>query len=156
MNFEYERSFSAKSIDKYIEYCNQNGYEKTSEVLQNRIVFENQTNKKLIARITKEKILDKETIAFDCKNVLQKDGNLNQSLESTPLNITENDLPAILSMMEVMDFKQSADNIRKRYVYQKDKVCFEIDEYIRPKMNVVAIEGNKEDVERIYAELTTD
>lgn len=154
MNFEYERSFCVDSIDKYVQYCQKNGFEKVKDVWQNRIVFENQTNSKLIARITKEIIDGKETIVLDCKNVMKKDGDLNQSLESTPLQIFDKDMTAVLSMLQIMGFKEVANNTRQRYVYASEKVCFEIDEYINPKMNVIAIEGDKEQVENIYNELS--
>ena len=42
---------------------------------------------------------------------------------------------------------------RKRYVYEKDNVKFEFDEYIEPVMNVIAIEGLKENVDKVYKEL---
>lgn len=153
MNFEYERSFCVESINKYIKYCTENGFEKTKEVWQNRIVFENQNNNSLIARITKEKIGDNQTIVFDCKNVMKKEGNLNQSLESASLTISEQDIPAILSMLDVMGFYEAANNTRRRYVFSKEDVCFEIDEYTNPKKNVIAIEGKKEEVEKIYNSL---
>ena len=40
-----------------------------------------------------------------------------------------------------------------RYVYEKGGVKFEIDDYIRPQMKVVAIEGNKDEVDKVYNEL---
>ena len=45
------------------------------------------------------------------------------------------------------NYKQPLDN---KYVYTKDKVTFEIYEYLKPKMKVVGIEGNKEDVDKVY------
>ena len=42
---------------------------------------------------------------------------------------------------------------RKRYVFEKNSVKFEIDEYIEPVMNVVAIEGLQEEVDAVYNEL---
>lgn len=38
---EYEYSFKVSSIKPYIEYCENNNYEKVSEVTQNRVVYEN-------------------------------------------------------------------------------------------------------------------
>ena len=43
--------------------------------------------------------------------------------------------------------------VRKRYVYINNNVIFEIDKYIEPVMNVVAIEGNKDEVDNIYNKL---
>lgn len=153
MNFEYERSFSVESVDKYIDYCIKNGYRKIKEVWQNRIVYENQTNRNLIARITKEKVNNIQTCVFDCKNVVKKNGNLNESLESLPLEINEKDIPSAQSMLEIMGFEQSANNTRERYVFAKNEVILEIDRYITPKMNVIAIEGEKEQVENVYKEI---
>ena len=55
--------------------------------------------------------------------------------------------------LKVLEFKQSADNLRTRYVYEKDGVKFEIDKYVRPEMNVIGIEGEKEKVDKIYKEI---
>lgn len=53
---EYEYSFKVSSIKPYIEYCEQNNYEKKSITFQNRIVYENKHSENIIARITtKEK-----------------------------------------------------------------------------------------------------
>ena len=49
---EYEYSFKVATIKPYIEYCENNGYEKISEVTQNRIVYENKHSEHIIARIT--------------------------------------------------------------------------------------------------------
>lgn len=154
MNIEYEKNFFVDSVDFYVDYCKNNGYTKIKETWQNRIVFENEMDNNLIARITKEKIQDKLSIVFDCKKVLNKNGNQKESQESTPLEINENNLPAILSMLQVMGFKQSADNERIRYVYQKDLVIFEIDKYLKPQMNIVAIEGEKSAVDELYSKFT--
>ena len=54
---------------------------------------------------------------------------------------------SVLSMLE-FDFYKELDRVR--YVYVKNKVTFEIDEYIKPKMKVVGIEGNKEEVDKVY------
>ena len=58
-----------------------------------------------------------------------------------------------MSILETLNFVEAANNLRKRYIYQKGGVKFEIDEYIRPQMNVVAIEGEKEEVEIVYSEI---
>ena len=42
---------------------------------------------------------------------------------------------------------------RKRYVFEKNNVRFEIDKYREPAMNVVAIEGLKENVDDVYNDL---
>ena len=58
---EYEDSFKVKSIDPYINYCEENNYIKKSSIKENRIVYHNDNLKHVIARITtkeNKKILD--------------------------------------------------------------------------------------------------
>ena len=56
-------------------------------------------------------------------------------------------------MLEVLGFYENANNTRIRYVYKKDNVIFELDDYIIPEMKVVAIEGSKEEVDKVYSEI---
>lgn len=69
------------------------------------------------------------------------------------MQVTDKNRQIIQSFLRVLDFEKSADNLRVRYIYQKEKVTFEIDDYIRPDNNVIAIEGDKEQVDRIYKEI---
>ena len=78
------------------------------------------------------------------------DDKFKVSQESLAMSLKESEIAVAKSMLEVLGFKQSADNLRTRYVYEKEGVKFEIDEYIRPKMNVIGIEGEKEKVDEIY------
>lgn len=151
---EYEYSLKVNSIKPYIEYCENNSYEKISEVTQNRIVYENKHSDKIIARITTKIVNGKKNTVFDCKNVNKKDRDLNISSESVPIKITKSNEKSIYSMLEVLDFYEAANNHRTRYVYKKQGVTFEIDDYIEPKMQVVGIEGIKDEVDKVYDELT--
>lgn len=63
--------------------------------------------------------------------------------------VTDKLMPFVLSVLDVLNFKLVADNFRTRYVYIKDDIMFEIDDYISPKMKVVAIEGEKNKVEKL-------
>ncbi len=45
---EYEHSFKVKNIEPFIDYCKKNGYTEISISIQNRKVFENKHNPKLI------------------------------------------------------------------------------------------------------------
>ncbi len=48
--------------------------------------------------------------------------------------------------------------MNKEYEYSfkvKDIVPFEIDKYITPLMNVVAIEGKEDEVDKVYSNLKT-
>ena len=52
-----------------------------------------------------------------------------------------------------LELNETKKMVRKRYVYINNNVIFEIDKYTEPVMNVVAIEGNKDEVDNIYNEL---
>ncbi len=151
---EYEYSFKVESVEPYIDYCIDNGYTKTKESIQNRIVYQSLNNEHLIARITSTIVNDENEEILDFKNFSEKHKELQVSDESIPLKVDDNNRAIVMSMLEVLDFEEAADNTRKRVVYQNDDVIFEIDEYITPKMNVVAIEGNKEKVDLIYEEVS--
>ena len=58
-----------------------------------------------------------------------------------------------MSLIEILNLNTKKVLKRKRYVYEKENVKFEIDEYIKPLMNVIAIEGKKEEVDRVYKKL---
>ena len=150
---EYEHSFKVKSILPYLEYCKQNGYTEFDAVTQNRVVYENSNSDHIIARITTETVGGKERIVFDCKNVGSKRKDLNISSESIPMELTEETKKIVLSMLEVLEFYVAADNLRTRYIFKKEGVTFEIDDYIRPQTQVVAIEGKEEAVEKVYSDI---
>lgn len=150
---EYEYSFKVESIKPYIEYCENNNYEKESDVTQNRIVYENKHTPDIIARITKKIVNGEENNIFDLKNVGKRDENLKDSTESIPLTITQENEEIINSMIAVLDFYEAANNYRTRHVYKKNGVKFEIDDYIKPEMQVVGIEGNNDKVDKIYNEI---
>lgn len=57
------------------------------------------------------------------------------------------------SMLGMLNFSFHKELKRKRYVYFKDGVKFEIDNYTQPAMKVAAIEGEKEKVDKVYNEL---
>ena len=150
---EYEYSFKVSSVKPYIEYCENNNYEKLSEVTQNRKVYENKHSEHIIARVTTKIINGKKETVFDCKNVNKKDRELKVSSESVPIKVTKSNEKSIYSMLEVLDFYEAANNYRIRYVYKKNGVTFEIDDYIEPKMQVIGIEGIKSEVDKVYDEL---
>lgn len=150
---EYERNFKTDDIAPFVAYCEDNGYAFVSKTWQNRRVFENRGNRKIISRITTTKVDDELVTQWDFKNVDRKDASLKISQESRAMILDESGIETALSMLETMDFEQSADNIRTRYVYEKDGVTFEIDDYVRPAMKVVALEGDRDKVDQIYQEL---
>lgn len=157
---EYEYNFRIDDVAPVIAYCEKNGYNFVSKTWQNRRVFEfggkSAGNSKIISRITSTKIDGKLVTDWDIKNVDRKDSTLKISQESMALQIDEENIATAISMLETMDFKMSADNIRTRYVYKKDGVTFEIDDYERPAMKVVAIEGDKEKVDQVCQEFLVE
>ena len=150
---EYEYSFKVESIKPYIDYCKKNNFKEISVTKQNRVVYENKNSENIIARLTTKIINNKKEIFFDCKNVGKNDNDLKVSKESLPIKVTKNNQKQIESLLEVLDFYEVANNIRTRYIYEKGNVKFEIDNYESPKMQVVAIEGIKNDVDNIYKDL---
>ena len=150
---EYEYSFKVKSIEPYINYCKKNGYEEVCIVTQNRIVYENRNSNHIIARVTTEEKKGEKEILFDCKNIGEKNKSLNISNESLPMVVTKDNLEIINSILNVLEFYEAANNFRKRYIYKKGGVKFEIDDYTSPKMQVVAIEGDEGEVESVYKEI---
>lgn len=93
---------------------------------------------------------------WDFKKVWKNDNLLKVSKESEAMVLDEAGIKIARSMLEVMDFEQSAYNLRTRYVFEKGDVKFEIDDYTRPEMKVVAIEGEKTQVDKVYQELVSN
>lgn len=152
---EYEYTFKVKQIDAVIEFCEKNGFKLVSKSWQNRKVFENKHNRKIISRLTST-CADGSVAEWDFKNVDNKNAQFKVSQESNVMILDKNGIENALSMLETMDFEMSADNERTRYVYEKDDVKFEIDDYTRPQMKVVAVEGDKTQVDQVYAALLKD
>ena len=81
------------------------------------------------------------------------DSALTVSRESKDLIINDDNQEFVDSLIEILELTNKKVLKRKRYVYEKNNVKFEIDEYTDPVMNVVAIEGLKENVDKVYREL---
>ena len=146
---EYEYSYKVKDIKPYIDFCIENKYIKIKEVSQHRKVFENIYNKDIISRITSEDDIS----VIDFKNISDKNNDLNISNESKSLILDESNKEFFDSMLNTLGFKECADNYRTRYIYKKDNVKFEIDDYSSPNMYVVGIEGEREVVDKVFEEL---
>ena len=147
---EYEYSFKVDSIDKYIDYCNNNGYELIDKVKQTRTLYRN--SNKTMARITINEYDNNTKMFLDFKEDNLTDDILKIRKESLPLEF--NDIESIKSILEFLDYKKDITLTRTRIIYEKDNVKFEIDEYESPEVyNVVAIEGEKEEVDKVYNEL---
>ncbi len=150
---EYEYSFEVDEIEPYIEYCEKNSYELHKSNTQKRIVYENFYNKNVLARITTEIENNNEITKIDFKNVTKNEKILKVSNESIPMLITSENIAVVESILEVLRFIKVSELKRKRYIYKKNNVKFEIDKYIEPIMNVVAIEGEKSSVDSVYKKI---
>ena len=147
---EYEYSFKVKSIDPYIKYCEENGYTKEEETTQNRILYRNVN--KTMARITAKTKNGKTKTVLDFKDDNQADVVLKVSRETIPLEVTPENEKAVDSILDMLEYTKDKTLIRTRMVYKKGNVTFEIDKYDAPEvMFVVAIEGEKEEVDKTYA-----
>lgn len=144
---EYEYSVKVKDIEPFINYCKENNYELINKTAQKRVLYRN--SNKILARVTIIEDDKSKNIFLDFKDENESDDVLKISRESGKINVTDNMdfVKSVLSMLE-FDFYKELDRVR--YVYVKNKVTFEIDEYIKPKMKVVGIEGNKEEVDKVY------
>lgn len=153
---EYEYNFKVDDINVVTKFCEENGFALVSKTSENRVVFENKQNRKIISRLTTTFGESEKVTVWDFKNVGENDNLLKVSKESEAMVLDESGIKIARSMLEVMDFEQSADNLRTRYVFEKGDVKFEIDDYTRPQMKVVAIEGEKSQVDKVYQELVSN
>ena len=153
---EYEYNIKVDDINVVTKFCERNGYVLVSKTSENRVVFENKQNRKIISRLTTTFGESNKVTVWDFKNVGKNDNLLKVSKESEAMALDEAGIKIARSMLEVMDFEQSADNLRTRCVFEKGDVKFEIDDYTRPEMKVVAIEGEKTQVDKVYKALVSD
>lgn len=146
---EYEYSFKVKNLDPYIEYCDKEEYKKISMNQQTRDWYQN--NSKINARVTTNIIDGVEELIVDFKEEDNSDAIFKNTRESLPLSIDSSNLESLNSILDILGYKKTVHINRTRIVYQKDNVKFEIDKYVEPEiMNVVAIEGEKEQVDEVY------
>lgn len=153
---EYEYNFKVDDISVVTKFCEKDGFVLVSKTSENRVVLENKQNRKIISRLTTTFGESDEVTVWDFKNVGKNDNLLKVSMESETMKLDEAGIKIARSMLEVMDFEKSADNLRTRYVFEKGDVKFEIDDYTRPEMKVVAIEGEKTQVDKVYQELVSN
>lgn len=151
MNKEYEYSFKVKEIREFIQYCISNEYEKKEEYLQTRILYKN--GGPVMARVTENIYDEKSEKVLSFKDDNLNDNTLKISRESKDLIVNEGNQEFVDSLIEILDLNNKKVLKRKRYVFEKNNVKFEIDEYIEPVMNVVAIEGLQEEVDVVYNQL---
>jgi len=143
MNEEYEYSFKVKNIKDFLDYCENNNYKKQEEYFQTRTLYKN--GGAIMARITENEYEEKSEKILNFKDDNLNDKILKTSRESKDLIINKDNEDFVMSLIEILNLNTKKVLKRKRYVYEKENVKFEIDEYVEPLMNVIAIEGKKEE-----------
>lgn len=149
---EYEYSFNVSDLGIFINFCEKNGFTFKGKTHEERIIFRNKT-KTDMGRITISTAENKTIKTLDFKQNLLTDNALSERKESKSLEFQ--DLDSVLSILDYLGFVQDNTLIRERYVYEKENVKFEMDEYSKPNSNkVVSIEGDKEKVDKIYLKVS--
>ena len=149
---EYEYSFKVKNIEPYINYCKENNYDLEKNNYQVRELYKNEN--KILARITTEIEDEKRICVLDFKDDNNTEVLIKEARETIPLKITEENRKSVDSILKILDFHKDKIIERNRMTYKKGKVSFEIDEYFKPEKGyVVAIEGEKELVDKTYVEI---
>lgn len=153
MKKEYEYSYKVTSIKEFIQYRESNNFIKISETTQTRTLYKNDTY--IMARITIEEdnLKHTRTEYLDFKENNETNQELKIRKETDILNLNNENKEFVKTLIEFLNLKVDKELIRTRYTYQKENVKFEIDDYINPKMQVLAIEGNSEEVNKINQEL---
>ena len=153
MKSEYEYSYKVTSIKEFIQSCESNNFITISETTQTRTLYKNNTY--IMARITIEEDNLKHTITeyLDFKENNETNQELKIRKETDILNLNNENKVFAKTLIEFLNLKVDKELIRTRYTYQKENVKFEIDDYINPKMKVLAIEGNSEEVNKVNQEL---
>ena len=153
MKSEYEYSYKVTSIKEFIQYWESNNFIKISETTQKRTLYKNDTY--IMARITIEEDNLKHTITeyLDFKENNETNQELKIRKETDILNLNNENKAFAKTLIEFLNLKVDKELIRTRYTYQKENVKFEIDDYTNPKMKVLAIEGNSEEVNKVNQEL---
>ena len=147
---EYEYSYEVKNLAPYIDYCKANGFKLVEQYKQQRTIYRNKN--KTMARITineNDGIISKQ---LDFKEDNLTDEILSQKRESIPLSYTDD--KAVDSILDFLGYSKDNTLIRNRYVYIKENVKFELDEYTQPRItSVLGLEGNKIEVDKIFEKI---
>lgn len=148
---EYEYSFKVTDIKPFINFCELKNYQKEKKIKQVRVLYKNGNG--ILARITTNEIDNQVSEYLNFKEENESEKVLKESKETSALEINDQNKKFIESMLDILNFRKSKELKRIRYIYKNDKIKFEIDDYIQPKMQVVAIEGEKDKVDKVYKEL---
>ena len=144
-NIEQEYSFKVTNINPFIKYCKDNGYKRIEKTEQVRTLYKKED--KTMLRLTVKKNGRKVIKEMDFKQDIISDDVYIERKESLP--ITYEDDEAVNSIIDFLGYKKDIELVRTRYVYEKNKVKVEIDDYNSPEeMLVVSIEGSN--AEKLY------
>lgn len=147
---EYEYSFKVKNIDSYIEYCKKNNYTLKEETEQTRTLY--RKNNGTMARITIKTVGESVEKNLDFKDDILNDEILIERRETKSIDFT--DVVAVESILDFLGYVKDNTLKRRRLVYIKNNVVFELDIYEEPEIAyVVAIEGEKKEVDEVYNHL---
>lgn len=144
---EYEYSFKVPSLTPYLKFCEENDYKKIEENKQTRTLYRNEN--KTMARITIKEKNNEIIKQLDFKDDIVNDNVLIERRETLPILITDDE--AIQSVLIFLGYKEDTILKRTRIIYKKGNVAFELDDYESPEvMYVVAVEGEKDEVDSVY------
>lgn len=148
---EYEYTFSVKDWTPYVEYCNKQGYTLISNTNQTRMIFRDADN--TMGRITIDQSGDSIKKTLDFKENKRTKSILAEREESLPLVFE--DETAVRSILAFLGYQEKDKVVRQRMTFEKNNVKFELDHYSIPRDTfVIAIEGEKEQVDKVYQEVT--
>lgn len=146
-NIEQEYSFKVTNIKPFLKYCKDNNFKRIEKTEQVRILYKKPD--KTMLRLTIKKCGRKIVKEMDFKQDKLSTDVLTVRKESLP--ITYQDDEAVHSIIDFLGYKKNIELKRTRYVYSKEDIKIEIDEYVSPNtMFVVAIEGNNKKAKKIY------
>jgi adenylate cyclase class IV len=148
-NIEQEYSFKVTNIKPFLKYCKNNDFKKIEKTEQVRTLYKKPD--KTMLRLTIKKCGRKIVKEMDFKQDKLSSNAFVERKESLPLLYQDDE--AINSIIDFLGYKKDVELIRTRYVYCKEDIKIEIDEYVSPNvMFVVAIEGNIKKTTKIYNE----
>ncbi len=147
---EYEYSKEVEDLNKFITYCESNGFVLENKYKQTRTIYRNEN--KTMARITINESDGNIIKELDFKEDKLSSDELIVRKESMSIEFTDDE--AVNSILDFLNYNKDNTLIRTRYTDKKDNVKFEFDEYIEPsKKNIIALEGEKEIVDNIWKEI---
>lgn len=151
MNIEYEYSFKVTDLKPFIKFVKDKSFEQIEENYQIRTLYKRPD--KTMARVT-QKGKKHPKFILDFKDDEDSDKVLKERRETLPIEVPN--VETAESIINFLGYKKNKVLERTRYVFVKDNEEFELDSYESPeKMFVVAVEGKKDEVDKLYNEMIT-